>query len=390
MARALSLATEVAEGLGRAHQKGVVHRDLKPENIMVTEEGHAKIIDFGLAKLVEPVAPSYESDVETAARWETKAGTILGTVSYMSPEQARGEAVDHRSDLFTLGVVLQEMLTGEGPFLRNSAAETLGAILKETPPALDAARMGAPPDLVSRLQHVLDKCLAKDREQRYQTTKDLTLDLRWIHRDSDSERPRPSEHRSSKRWGFVALSTAVLLIAGALALAFWPRAERVPRLVNPVQVTTAIGIEAGPTWSPESGMLAYYLDPVDYSGNTDIWATQVGSGQPLNLTADHAGADAFPSYSPDGRQIAFWSSRDGGGYFVMPALGGPPRKIVAESALMAGDEAPMVLRREATRLRGPRRPSPIAVVVSLDTGESRRVSLPGRNRKRPPGSRMVS
>jgi Tol biopolymer transport system component len=101
-------------------------------------------------------------------------------------------------------------------------------------------------------------------------------------------------------------------------------------------------------------MLAYYLDPVDYSGNTDIWATQVGSGQPLNLTADHAGADAFPSYSPDGRQIAFRSSRDGGGYFVMPALGGPPRKIVAESVLAPATRPQWSLRREATRLRGPR------------------------------------
>ncbi len=379
VSRALSLATEVAEGLGWAHQKGVVHRDLKPENIMVTEKGHAKIIDFGLAKLVEPLAPPYASDLETAAHWETGKGTILGTVSYMSPEQARGEKVDQRSDLFALGVVFQEMLTGECPFRRGSAAETLGAILKETVPALDAAHIGAPPDLVSRLQHVLDKCLAKDREERYQTTKDLTLDLNWIQRDSDSGRPPPSEPTSSKRWGFAALSTAVLLIAGALALAFWPRAERIPRLVNPVQVTTAMGIEKGPTWSPESMMLAYYLDPVDYSGNTDIWVTQVGSGQPLNLTADHAGADAFPSYSPDGRQIAFWSSRDGGGYFVMPALGGPPRKIVAESALMPATRPQWSSDGKRLACVVHDGASPTAVVVSLDTGETRRVSLPGRN-----------
>jgi serine/threonine protein kinase len=243
--RALSLATEVTEGLGRAHQRGVVHRDLKPENIMVTEEGHAKIIDFGLAKLVERISPSYASDLETAEHWATDAGKILGTVSYMSPEQARGEKVDHRSDLFALGVVLQEMLTGECPFLRGSTAETLGVILRETAPALDAAHLGAPPELVSRLQHVLDKCLAKDREQRYQATRDLTLDLKWIQRDSDPERSRPSP-TSSRPWGFAALSTAVALIAGGLALAFWPHAERVPRLANPIQVTTGIGTE----WVP--------------------------------------------------------------------------------------------------------------------------------------------
>jgi TolB protein len=168
-----------------------------------------------------------------------------------------------------------------------------------------------------------------------------------------------------------------------LAFVLWPRTEEVPRLTNPIQVTSAIGIEAYPTWSPESEMLAYHLDPVDYAGNTDIWVTQPGSGHALNLTADHPGADGFPSYSPDGRQIAFWSSRDGGGYFVMPALGGAPRKILEEPAEFPeatrpqwssdGKQLAWVVYETARS---------IAVVVALDTGTSQRVSLPGRSDSR--------
>ena len=207
---------------------------------------------------------------------------ILGTVAYMSPEQARGETIDHRSDLFTLGVVLQEMLTGECPYLRGSAAETLGAILKETPPALDAGHIGAPPDLVSVVLHVLDKCLAKDRDERYQTTKDLTLDLKWIHRDSDSERPRPSEQTSPRRWALRGALRGRPADRGSVRPCVLAPRGACPSSRQPYSGHHGHREHgACPTWSPESRMLAYYLDPVDYSGNTDIWATQVGSGQPL-------------------------------------------------------------------------------------------------------------
>ena len=148
VARTLDLAIEVAGGLARAHEKAIVHRDLKPANIMMSEDGHAKIIDFGLAKLLEPLGP-VGSDVTTALRGETESGQLLGTISYMSPEQASGASVDHRSDIFSFGVVLQEILTGEHPFQGATNVDTLHAILREPAPRLA--------DGESDLQQFLDK-----------------------------------------------------------------------------------------------------------------------------------------------------------------------------------------------------------------------------------------
>jgi len=214
LARSLELATEIAEGLARAHDKGIVHRDLKPGNIMVTEDEHAKIIDFGLAKLVEPPAAE-GSDIETALRRETDPGIIMGTVSYMSPEQARGTKVDHRSDIFSFGVVLYEMLTGETPFKGATRMDTLSAILKEPVPQV-ALGPEAMPETASEVQRILDKCLAKDPSERYQTMKDLAVDLRAARRRLESGTvPRIAPAPRRKRWslavGGVAAIVALLM-----------------------------------------------------------------------------------------------------------------------------------------------------------------------------------
>ena len=271
------------------------------------------------------------------------------------------------------------MLTGEGPFLRNSAAETLGAILKETPPALDAAHMGAPPDLVSRLQHVLDKCLAKDREQRYQTTKDLTLDLQWILRDSDSGEA-PSV-------GADVIQAPAL--RGALPGRLADRGRARSRVLAPRG--------AGPSpRQPRSG----------HHGHRDRGGSHVvagirdagllpGSGR---LFRQHR------RLGDAGRERAAAQSHCrscGGGLFSELLSGRPSNRLLLLSRRRgllrdAGArrpatkdrrgvddlfdvEAPVVFRRQATCLRRPRRTSPTAAVVSLDTGESRRVPLPGRN-----------
>jgi serine/threonine protein kinase/tetratricopeptide (TPR) repeat protein len=187
--RALELAIQVAEGLARAHDKGIVHRDLKPANVMLTEDGHAKIIDFGLAKLVETL--SGDSIGATRLKAETDPGLVLGTVSYMSPEQARGTKVDHRSDIFSFGVLLHEMLTGRPPFRGHTSIDTMHAILHDPVPSLPPFGSGAPAEATHDVQRILDKSLEKDPDQRYQGMRDVVVDLRAARRRLESTGVRP-------------------------------------------------------------------------------------------------------------------------------------------------------------------------------------------------------
>src|SRR5262245_43477127 len=179
--RMLTIGVQIAEGLAKAHSAGIVHRDLKPENVMVSKDGFVKILDFGLAKLTE-VDSGGVSAMPTLARPETKSGVVLGTVGYMSPEQASGEAVDFRSDQFSLGSILYEMATGQKPFQRKTAAETMAAIIREEPEPAGKLRG----DLPVPARWILDRCLAKDPEERYGSTRDLAREIAAV-RDHISE-----------------------------------------------------------------------------------------------------------------------------------------------------------------------------------------------------------
>jgi eukaryotic-like serine/threonine-protein kinase len=344
--RVAPLAAEVASGLAAAHEAGIVHRDIKPENLMITRDGRVKILDFGLAKPV-PTSSGALSEMATAAA-ATEPGTLLGTVSYMSPEQARALPLDHRSDLFSFGAVLYEMLSGRRPFAGASTADILSAILREEPAELSPA---APP----ALDRIIRRCLEKQPERRFQSARDLAFALEALSglTSSVSVSAAAPPARTALRPGMAILAAVAVVAAFGAGLLLRPAVagRRPPFFSSVTRLTAGPAQEFSPVLSPDGKWIAYLSDA---RGPVDVWVRFLAGGEPANLTeklgitvqrkSEIGGLDI----SPDGSQIAFDagppSAVDGtansvpfgvpgsfGGIesWVIPApLGGTPRRLV--------------------------------------------------------------
>jgi serine/threonine protein kinase len=324
----LRIAIPIADAIARAHAAGIVHRDLKPANVVVGTDGVVKVLDFGLAKLVaeeEAESPRRETKTEDGGTGRlSRPGTVAGTVEYMSPEQATGRKVDARSDVFSFGAVLYEMVTGRAAFAGNSRAETLAAVLREQPKAPSELTVDVPRDL----EKLILRCLQKDPDRRFQHMGDVKVELREIKEESESGPVASALPAGRNRLWWVAggLAGALALSAGGWVL--WrTRGAAIP-VPSVVSLTSTPGRETEPTFSPDGNQVAFSWEG-EKGDNWDIYLKMIGSSETRRLTTDPA-LDRYPSWSPDGRQIAFIrTSRedDAGTIHLVSPLGGSDRTL---------------------------------------------------------------
>ena len=320
---ALKYAVQIADALARAHAAGIVHRDLKPGNIMVNEHGLVKVLDFGLAKLTEPT-PTSEDESTRTMRPTTEEGKIVGTVAYMSPEQAEGKKVDARSDIFSFGSVLYEMVTGEKAFQGDTKASTLAAILKDNPRPPSQLVNGLPREV----EKLISRCLRKEVNQRSQHMDDIKIGLQELKEESDSgalgtaAAPTPTARRRLV-W---ALSVPVALVLATVGVWLIRSKNAAPELpLVAVPLTSYAGNESWPTLSPDGTQVAFSWDG-EKQDKSDIYVKQIGVEPPFRLTSD-AAMDYSPAWSPDGGFIAFLRelSHDKTDIVIVPQRGGPER-----------------------------------------------------------------
>lgn len=426
MRDAVKITAQVAAALSAAHLAGITHRDIKPENIMVRPDGLVKVLDFGLATMVEQHQETIDSLAPTQAVFRTEPGIIMGTPRYMSPEQARAQKVDSRTDIFSLGAVLYEMIAGKPSFPGLTPAEVFAALLDKDPVPLSKIV----PDTPELLEEIVAKALAKEPEDRYQTIEAFLHDLNQVRsllkaarmhqtdfqptlelkipaatdtslgagktresvevrKDTSLQLPTPTLETSDaktapkNRWRI-----KILLAATAFAVAAW--------LYKPTLLTdlakwwrgssttfTATTLASEPgykyslAFSPDGNRIAYSWDGGKKSGNSDIYIRSLNSGEPIRLTVSPE-SDGNPAWSPDGNQIAFLRNSDDGKHevFVVPVRGGNERKLgeASSGVSWSSDGKSLVISSVATASA----PSSV-FLLSVETGELRRLTAAATN-----------
>ncbi|MGA7921971.1 MAG: protein kinase [Candidatus Acidiferrales bacterium] len=331
----LDLGVQIGDGLDAAHAEGVIHRDIKPANIFVAKRGHAKILDFGLAKLTSVAKGEGVSTMpKTAAEKPlTSPGEAVGTVVYMSPEQVRGKELDARTDLFSFGVVLYQMATGVLPFRGDTSGGVVDAILNQAP----VAPVRLNPHVPAELERIIKKALEKNRELRCQSASEVRTDLKRLQRDTDSGRVSPtgsvaaqSSATLARKWYVILGACAVLLAAAIVAYYIWPHANT-PNSAAPVTQISQWNKPMNDARLSPGGRAVAFVSPV--GGVAQVFLMLTSGREPLQLTNDE-GDKNVDTFSSDGTEVYYSRFLGRDEVWAVPALGGTPNRVVSANYLV--------------------------------------------------------